>query len=107
MRQLREGGASRSYGIQCARLAGLPRHVVQRASRLLKRFEKHAPRNEREQLSLFGAVGAPDASEPDETASDPAVLAVLDYAKQLDPDAMSPRDALDALYALRDLLPED
>ncbi|MBW1880127.1 MAG: DNA mismatch repair protein MutS, partial [Deltaproteobacteria bacterium] len=40
LRRLKEGGSSRSYGIQCARLAGLPEHVVERARGLLTRFEK-------------------------------------------------------------------
>ena len=39
LRRLQDGGASRSYGIHCADLAGLPKHVVERSRRLLKRFE--------------------------------------------------------------------
>jgi len=101
LRRLKEGGASRSYGIQCARLAGLPHHVVDRSQRLLTRFEKHAPRNERHQLSLFGSVGAPDPGEPEpHAAADPLAAAVLEAVRALDPDALTPRQALDALYAL-------
>jgi len=102
LRKLKEGGASRSYGIQCARLAGLPRHVVERADRLLTRFEKHAPRNDRSQLSLFGTAGAPADDEPDPPP--PADDALRDALVGLDPDDMSPRQAHDALYALRALL---
>ncbi len=97
LRRLKEGGASRSYGIQCARLAGLPAGVVARAGRLLTRFEKHAARNEAGQLSLFGAV--PTQDEPPAPV-DPVRTALA----EINPDALSPRDAHAALYALRALL---
>lgn len=100
LRRLKEGGASRSYGIQCARLAGLPDDVVERARKLLTRFEKYGPRNEREQLSLFGTVGLPDDGADEVVQSDP----LRERLHELDPDALSPREALDALYRLRDLL---
>lgn len=103
LRQLREGGASRSYGIQCARLAGLPRHVVDRASRLLRQFEKYAPRNEREQLSLFGGRKAPSTEEPPPELASPEPDELRMFARSLDPDSMTPRQALDALYQLRSL----
>jgi DNA mismatch repair protein MutS len=101
LRKLKEGGASRSYGIQCARLAGLPKHVIQRATRLLARFEKHAPRNEREQLSLFGAVGGPTPVEAELSVqqADP----IREALEALDPDAFSPREALNKLYELHAL----
>lgn len=101
LRRLKEGGASRSYGIQCARLAGLPEHVIRRARGLLTRFEKHAPRNERQQLSLFGSAPPLDP-EPPEPPPDPLRTALA----ELDPDAMSPRQALEALYQLKRLLSE-
>ena len=97
LRRLKEGGSSRSYGIQCARLAGMPRHVVGRAKHLLTRLEKHAAANPSPQLTLFGA--RPAASEPEPSARDELREALKDY----DPDTLSPRQALDALYRLRDL----
>jgi len=100
LRQLKDGGASRSYGIQCAQLAGMPPHVVTRARALLTHFEKHAPRNAQAQLSLFGAVPAQPSAEPEAAAPDPMRGAVA----ALNPDALSPREALDALYRLRALL---
>jgi DNA mismatch repair protein MutS len=95
LRRLKEGGASRSYGIQCARLAGLPPDVITRAKALLKRFEKHAPRNERDQMSLFGAPPEPEEPPPDR---------LREALAAIDPDGMSPRDAHQALYELRRLL---
>ena len=100
LRKVKEGPASGSYGIQCARIAGLPPPVVQRARELLKQLERKRPRPEASQLSLFG--GAP----VEEAAPLPAPLAdpVREAVAALDPDQMSPRDAMDALYRLRELL---
>ena len=99
LRKLKEGGASRSYGIQCARLAGLPGPVIGRATSLLTRFEKHAPRNDRQQLSLFGVVpNEPVTEAPAEEHP------VVDALRALDPDDLSPRAAHQALYELRKML---
>jgi DNA mismatch repair protein MutS len=97
LRKLKDGGASRSYGIQCARLAGLPAPVLDRARELLKRFEKSAPRNERQQMSLFGAVQAPVVEEAPPSP-------VIDALRAVDPDALTPRQALEELYRLRRML---
>ncbi len=104
LRKLQDGGASRSYGIQCGRLAGLPRPVVKRAQSMLKHFEKHAPRNERHQLSLFGAAMVPEteAAQPDE-AHHEAPDALRERLADVDPDVLTPRQALDVLYELRGL----
>ncbi|MQT13121.1 DNA mismatch repair protein MutS [Segnochrobactrum spirostomi] len=92
------GAADRSYGIQVARLAGLPEAVITRAKSVLAKLEAADRQNPRaavvDDLPLFQAV-APRAAAP--AAPDPA-LTVLDG---LDPDAMSPREALDALYRLK------
>jgi len=101
LRTLKEGGASRSYGIQCARLAGLPDPVIARARSLLTHFEKHAPRDARQQLSLFGAVAPPTEAAP---APVPPDDPVRDALRAIDPDDLSPRQAHEALYRLRGLL---
>lgn len=95
LRRLKEGGASRSYGIQCARLAGLPREVIDRARGLLTQLEKHAATTPGPQLTLFGA----STPEPEPEAADPLREALA----ALNPDALSPREALEALYRLRAL----
>lgn len=100
LRTLREGGANRSYGIQCARLAGLPGHVVERSKSLLRGFEKHAPRNAQQQLSLFGVPGQPIEAPEEEVVEDPLRAALA----TADPDALTPRLALELLYELRSLL---
>jgi DNA mismatch repair protein MutS len=93
-RTLREGGASRSYGIQCARLAGLPESVITRAKTLLHTLEKPpTDGGDRQQLALFGAPRAPAAPPP----PDP----VRELLKATDPDALTPRMALELLYHLK------
>jgi DNA mismatch repair protein MutS len=101
LRRLKSGGASRSYGIQCARIAGLPPGVVKRAKSLLKRFEKHAPRNDRDQLSLFGVWQGPQ--EEDVDVSMPSTDPIREILERVDPDTLSPRDAHDLLYRLKGL----
>ncbi|MEA3274903.1 MAG: DNA mismatch repair protein MutS [Pseudomonadota bacterium] len=91
MHAVREGPANQSYGLQVAGLAGVPRPVIERARGRLRELEEEAQRHtEREstQLSLF----------PLETPN-PA----LDALRALDPDGLSPRDALDLIYRLKAL----
>ena len=97
LRRLKEGGASRSYGIQCARLAGMPKEVVARANSLLKELEKHAARSPTPQLALFGAR-PPDPVEDEEGDDLRAAL------EAVEPDTLSPREALEALYRLKELV---
>jgi DNA mismatch repair protein MutS len=93
------GAADRSYGIQVAKLAGLPVPVIERAKLVLAKLEaedRAAPRGF-EDLPLFAAAPQPTpSSQPDD-----ALAAVLAALAALHPDEMSPRDALEALYALK------
>jgi DNA mismatch repair protein MutS len=97
MHEVVEGAAEKSWGVHVARLAGVPEPVAKRAEMLLKSAEKAtlatAP------LPLFAnlAPPAPVEAEP-EPGPDEALAAAL---AELDPDAMSPRQALEALYTLR------
>ncbi len=93
LHSVREGPASQSYGLQVARLAGLPHDVLARARDHLERLEAEAERAESAQLSLFSAPRrkAPEPGEPDPVAR---------MLEQLDPDTLSPREALDAIYRL-------
>jgi DNA mismatch repair protein MutS len=107
LRKLKDGGASRSYGIQCAKLAGLPDAVVDRAKALLAGFESHAPRNDRDQLSLFAnarpRVAPAYAAEPT-PAAPPPPDALRDTLGETDPDSLSPREAHELLYHLKGLV---
>ena len=93
LHSVRDGPASRSYGLQVAALAGVPRHVVARARHHLEALEtlpglspSAAPTP---QLSLF----APP---------EPEAVAML---RAIDPDRLSPREALELVYRLRERLP--
>ena len=98
-----QGAADRSYGIQVAKLAGLPAAVVERARSLLAELEageRSAPVEKMmDDLPLFASVMQATAAAPvsSGTARD-ELRAALDG---LDPDDMSPREALDALFALK------
>jgi len=90
---VREGPANQSYGLQVARLAGVPATVIKRARARLHRLEedaqRHTERTADQQLSLF----------PPEPPPSPA----LEALRTLDPDGLSPREALEALYRLQAL----
>jgi DNA mismatch repair protein MutS len=93
------GAADRSYGIQVAKLAGLPPAVIERAKVVLAKLEAEDRASPRgfEDLPLFAAAPRPAAAP----ARDAALDAVLAALAALHPDEMSPRDALEALYALK------
>jgi DNA mismatch repair protein MutS len=90
---VRPGPANQSYGLQVAALAGVPKIVIRRAKAYLKSLE-----------SMQAGLGdSPQAQLPlaveDEPEEDPLRSAV----DELEPDSMSPREALEALYKLKDL----
>ncbi|MBV8593828.1 MAG: DNA mismatch repair protein MutS, partial [Caulobacteraceae bacterium] len=88
------GCADRSYGVHVARLAGVPAPVVARAREVLSRLEGAATSRHRlEDLPLF-ALAEPAAPPPGPTRLEAAVAA-------LDPDSLTPREALEALYGLK------
>jgi DNA mismatch repair protein MutS len=95
------GAADRSYGIQVAKLAGLPPTVIERAKLVLAQIEaedRTSPaRKLIDDLPLFAAA-RPAAAAPQR---DDALTALLEALTALHPDEMSPRDALEALYALK------
>jgi DNA mismatch repair protein MutS len=95
------GAADRSYGIQVAKLAGLPPSVIERAKLVLAQIEaedRTSPaRKLIDDLPLFAAARpAPRTPQRDE-----ALTALVEALAALHPDEMSPRDALEALYALK------
>jgi DNA mismatch repair protein MutS len=90
------GAADRSYGIQVAKLAGLPPSVVKRARKVLADLEASRPCGTLDSLPLF-------SYEPPAPAA-PARDELRDKVLGLDPDAMSPREALGALYELKRLI---
>ncbi len=94
LHELQAGPASRSYGVQVARLAGMPASLVRQARTTLEALEARQNAAD-DQFDLFAAPPAPPAApEPSE------LLQALDG---IDPDALSPREALEALYQLKKL----
>ena len=101
LHEVADGAADRSYGIAVAKLAGLPPAVVARAKAVLAKLE--AGRDATggiaaglDDLPLFAAKAEP------ETAIDPLV----EVMAEIDPDALTPREALEALYRLKRLSAE-
>ncbi|WP_438382693.1 DNA mismatch repair protein MutS [Asaia sp. BMEF1] len=90
--EVRKGSARKSWGVHVAQLAGVPMPVVQRATRLLAALEREQGRSV-PQLPLF-ETAAPQCEEPDR---------LREALEAIDPDALSPKAALEALYALRKL----
>jgi DNA mismatch repair protein MutS len=106
LHKIERGSSDRSYGIQVARLAGIPREVITRAREVLNNLESgeftaehlpalargaHAPKAhyERDQLNLFG-----------QTRPHPAV----DRLKEIEPEELTPLDALQLLFELKKTL---
>jgi DNA mismatch repair protein MutS len=89
MHEVVAGAAQRSWGVHVARLAGVPEMVAKRAETLLKAAERNVPAPA--SLPLFSAMPPPEPALPDELVS---------TLEALEPDKMSPRDALAALYDL-------
>ena len=109
-----DGPCDDSYGVQVAALAGLPRHVIERAGDLLTFLEKQADgakagnkgtpiaRNSG-QSSLMGFVGSPKVV----VQKDKTMELIKSKLNEMDIDSMSPRDALQALYDLQNSLEVD
>ncbi len=91
---LEPGPASRSYGVQVARLAGMPAGVLRQARHALEALEAQARAGD-VQVDLFAA--------PDNASPPREVSAVERALSAIDPDALTPREALDALYRLKSL----
>ena len=113
LRRLAEGGASRSYGIQVARLAGLPPEVIRRAHEVLATLE--SGEFDGEGRPRLGATGARAGKDPQGQlglfaggdplrVEDREVLAAL---READVDAMTPLDALNLLSGLKGRLPDE
>jgi DNA mismatch repair protein MutS len=94
LHELQGGPASRSYGVEVAKLAGMPASLLQQARHTLKALEEKAGASTA-QVDLFAP--APQSVAPTPTPLENAL-------SKINPDALTPRDALDALYQLKKLL---
>jgi DNA mismatch repair protein MutS len=99
LHEVAEGAARRSWGVHVADLAGVPTPVVRRAAQLLASLEKQGgPLGAGAPLGALPLFAAPVEQPP------PAGDELREALAALEPDQMSPRDALDALYRLKRLL---
>ena len=95
LHEIQAGPASRSYGIQVARLAGMPAAVLNHARHALTTLETQALQSQA-QVDLFAAPSTPDPE------TEPRAAHELDAAlAAINPDALSPREALEVLYQLK------
>ena len=98
LHSVQDGPASQSYGLQVAALAGIPNTVLNQARRHLALLEKQQ-RSETPQMGLFDQLVVPEVTE-----EDPGPDLLRKKMDELDPDSLSPREALALLYELKDLL---
>ena len=117
-----DGSCDESYGIQVGALAGLPTHIVERAAELLSFLESQASgakagigqpeKREVGQTSLLRYVISNDMKElslesiqkTEQENFNSCKIATIEYLEEIDPDLLSPRDALEKIYKLKRIL---
>ena len=109
---VKEGPANRSYGLQVAQLAGVPREVITQARHYLEALESQrdqhngtasaGPRAAQRELPLFASAAPLAPAQPS-----PVKDALRTAVEAIDPDELSPKAALETLYRLRKLLSSD
>jgi DNA mismatch repair protein MutS len=109
LHEVAPGAAGRSWGVHVAELAGVPASVVKRAASLMAAMEKQGgPLGKSaslQTLPLFAAqMPAPVTDDIQAPAPDP-LAGLTDALSEINPDNLSPKQALDALYQLKSLLP--
>jgi DNA mismatch repair protein MutS len=101
LHEVAAGAGGRSWGVHVAKLAGVPAGTVKRAAALLAALEKRAGRlTDAAALPLFAAAPQPEPAATPEAATDPLHSALA----ALDPDRLSPRQALAEMYRLKSLV---
>ncbi len=97
LHRIEEGPASRSYGLHVAALAGVPDNVIRSAGKILAGLEQETL-SKNPQQTLFGIIGA------NEEAAPASIHPALDYLTQINPDELTPREALEQLYLIKSML---
>ena len=111
LHEVKKGTADRSYGIQVARLAGLPQSVVDRAHAVLEQLESdvraNPPSTVIDNLPLFEApepTTARSVATPKNSSAPPEPSEADKALADINPDELTPREALETLYRLRQLM---
>jgi DNA mismatch repair protein MutS len=106
LHEVAPGAADRSYGIHVARLAGLPGAAIQRAEEVLETLEKGEQAGTLQRLAddlpLFAAMA--EKTQPAGQAEPAGPSAVERRLAEVNPDELSPKEALELLYELRGLI---
>ena len=99
LHKIKKGSADRSYGIHVAQLAGLPKSVIQKAKELLNKLEKDSTKSgkkvlkdESYSMNLFALNQGSEVNKK-----------LHDEISKVDPDKLSPREALDIIYFLKSI----
>ena len=105
LHHIEPGPASKSYGIAVAKLAGLPNRALKAAQKHLDELEAQAAAV-RPQLDIFSMMPSENRVEEEEIecADNPLADALVEALAQIQPDNLTPREALDALYRLKQIL---
>ncbi|MCR9277515.1 MAG: DNA mismatch repair protein MutS [Pseudomonadaceae bacterium] len=103
-----DGPATASYGVEVAKLAGVPGVVLEQAKRRLSALERAASEQGHPQQSLFSGNSANAQSQPEQSGERHRSARLLQQALlDIDPDELTPKQALEALYRLRELADAD
>jgi DNA mismatch repair protein MutS len=103
MHAVKEGPANRSFGLQVGALAGLPKAVIADAKQTLAELERSQHRAATKPAHASGSA----SPQPDLFAALPAnprLAKLVETIREIDPDALTPRDALEALYRMKVLI---
>lgn len=95
MHSVQDGAASKSYGLAVAALAGVPKDVIKRARQKLRELESLAP---------DAAASTVDGTQMSLLTAEPQTSAAVEALQSLDPDTLSPRQALEWIYRLKSLV---
>jgi DNA mismatch repair protein MutS len=103
MHAVKDGPANRSFGLQVAALAGLPKATIADAKQTLAELERSQHRT----TTMPAHTGGPASPQPDLFAAppaDPRLATLADAMREIDPDSLTPREALEALYRMKALI---
>jgi DNA mismatch repair protein MutS len=105
LHKIKQGCANKSYGVHVAEMAGLPKSVIKKAIQLLEKFEKesaksnkHVMKQESYNMNLF---------EQEKPTHNTKYERLFNEISAIDPDSLSPRDAIDILYKLQNMAKSD
>ncbi|HET7162177.1 MAG TPA: DNA mismatch repair protein MutS [Rhodanobacteraceae bacterium] len=106
MHAVKDGPANRSFGLQVAALAGLPKAVIAEAKQTLAALERDGHPGIAAKTQQSKNPASPQSDLFASTRADPRLAKLADAVREIDPDELTPREALETLYRLRRELPD-